>query len=78
MATLTNGDFESGDLSGWEALGDVSIQQASFGIGPTQGNYQALLNSGEDESTMWQSFTANDGDTFSFDWNFLTQLSGLD
>ncbi len=72
MAELANGGFESGTLSNWDVSGDVSIQQASFGSGPTQGTYQALLNSGPSEATMWQTFTASAGDTFSFDWNFLT------
>lgn len=40
---MINGGFEIGDLTGWETLGDVSIQTSSFGSGPTDGSYQAVL-----------------------------------
>ncbi len=40
---IQNGGFETGNLSGWEAVGDVSVQTASFGTRPIQGSYQALL-----------------------------------
>src|SRR5215510_6991338 len=42
-AALTNGGFETGDFTGWQTLGDASIQGTSFGSGPTQGLYQAVL-----------------------------------
>ena len=40
---VRNGGFESGNLSGWETVGDVSVQTASMGTPPKQGGYQALL-----------------------------------
>ncbi len=40
---IQNGGFEAGNLSGWESVGDVSVQTASFGTLPKQGSYQALL-----------------------------------
>ncbi len=40
---IQNGGFEAGNLSGWEAIGDVSVQTASLGTQPKQGSYQALL-----------------------------------
>ncbi|MGQ4647367.1 two-partner secretion domain-containing protein [Lyngbya aestuarii] len=35
--------FESGDFTGWETIGETSIETAEFGTGPTEGNYQAFL-----------------------------------
>lgn len=43
---VTNGSFESGTFEGWAAIGVTSIATASFGSGPTEGNYQALLTNG--------------------------------
>jgi len=42
-AALINGGFETGDLTGWQIVGDASVQTSSFGSGPTQGAYQAVL-----------------------------------
>jgi hypothetical protein len=42
-AYLINGGFETGDLAGWQIAGDASVQTSSFGSGPTQGTYQAVL-----------------------------------
>jgi hypothetical protein len=39
---IINGGFEAGIL-GWETFGDVSIQSATLGTAPTQGNSQAFL-----------------------------------
>jgi len=35
--------FESGDLTGWEGIGDVSVQTAALGVVPTSGHYAAVL-----------------------------------
>ncbi len=40
---IINGGFETGDFSGWQTLGNTSIQTANFGISPTEGDFQALL-----------------------------------
>jgi hypothetical protein len=42
-ATITNGGFETGDFTGWQTIGDASIQTSSFGSGPTAGTYEAVL-----------------------------------
>ena len=41
--TITNGGFETGDFTGWEVLGDASIQDAAFGINPAEGTYNSLI-----------------------------------
>ena len=46
-ASLINGGFETGDFTGWSTLGVTSIQTNAFGSGPTEGQYQALLQSGD-------------------------------
>ncbi|BAZ48591.1 Na-Ca exchanger/integrin-beta4 [Nostoc sp. NIES-4103] len=45
-STLVNGGFETGNFNGWTTLGSASIETATFGSGPTQGNSQALLSTG--------------------------------
>ena len=42
-ATPINGSFETGDLTGWQTFGDVSVQTSLFSSGPTEGVYQAVL-----------------------------------
>jgi|GEM_PF-1494288 len=39
-----NGSFETGDFSGWETIGNVRITDSNFGNGPTDGDFQAVLN----------------------------------
>ena len=47
-ATLVNGGFETGDFTGWAAIGDASVQSSSFGIIPTEGSVQAILSNAHD------------------------------
>jgi hypothetical protein len=105
QAAILNGGFETGNFTGWFTFGDAgtpSIQTAAFGSGPSEGNYQALLETPPDDnyvaliqflgitsaqldalgygeafggSAIKQTFTANAGDTLSFNWNFLTNES---
>lgn len=43
---VVNGSFETGTLTGWNTLGNTSIQTAAYGTAPTQGTYQALITNG--------------------------------
>ena len=42
-ATLINSSFETGDFTGWETLGDASVQTAAVGSAPSDGQYQAWI-----------------------------------
>lgn len=59
-AGLRNGSFETGDFTGWSTSGNTSIQTASFGSQPTQGNFQALV------STTADGLTATPGELEDF------------
>ena len=58
---IVNGRFENGDLTGWETIGDVSIQTASFGVRPSQGTFQVLITNAPDPlQEMIPSFSGTD------------------
>jgi hypothetical protein len=58
---VVNGGFETGDFAGWTTLGSTSIKTASFGTGPTQGTFDALItnDSGPDHAAV-ESFLSLD------------------
>ncbi len=41
---ISNGGFETGSFASWTTIGNTSIETAAFMSGPTEGTYQALLN----------------------------------
>ena len=43
-ADLINGGFETGNLTGWSSIGDVSVVNSSFGVAPPQGTFQVLIS----------------------------------
>jgi hypothetical protein len=43
---IINGGFETGDLTGWSALGNVTVVTSFSGIGPQAGTFQAALSTG--------------------------------
>lgn len=45
-SAVTNGSFETGNLTGWNTQGNTSIKTTHSGINPTQGTYQALITNG--------------------------------
>ena len=81
---ITNGGFESGDLTGWSHSGDVIVTGTylpylwpSWGVfSPTEGNYQAVMSPGlwgYYDSDLWQEFSIDPAlyteVTISFDYN---------
>ncbi len=56
-ADIVNGGFETGDFTGWSTIGNASIQTASYGAGPAEGKYDALLQTaGGVDAASLQSF----------------------
>lgn len=43
QASIINPGFESGDLTGWSSIGDVSVTGTIFGVAPPEGIYQAVI-----------------------------------
>jgi len=50
QAATVNGGFETGDLTGWNAIGNTSIQTSGYGSGPAEGSFNALLSAPADNS----------------------------
>lgn len=80
VETITNGGFESGDLTGWSYSSYVTAAGTEWGISPYEGNYQAVMSYGTTYgSDLWQAFSVDPTlyteATISFDYN-LKQYSG--
>ena len=43
QAAITNGDFETGNLSGWTLVGSGKATGSGIGVTPTQGSYQGYI-----------------------------------
>jgi hypothetical protein len=76
-STLVNGDFETGNTTGWTASdpGNTQVVPAHGSYQPVDGNYFALLSSGNFNTTpvkLSQSFFADPGMTVSGDTFFQT------
>jgi hypothetical protein len=50
-ADIINPSFETGNTSGWNTVGDVSVVTSSFGVTPTDATYQILLTTGSGSVT---------------------------
>jgi hypothetical protein len=62
---LTNGDFETGDLTGWNAVGAVEVSTNTNAV--YQGSYGALVGTRRDESGyLTQQFALGDADQYCF------------
>jgi hypothetical protein len=54
---IFNPGFERGDFTGWTTLGSAAIKTSSFGSGPTEGTYDALVtNDSGPNHTVVESF----------------------
>ncbi|MGI9419573.1 MAG: PEP-CTERM sorting domain-containing protein [Geminicoccaceae bacterium] len=47
QAIVINQGFETGDFTGWDTIGAASVVDGSFGSGPSNGTFQALLSTGD-------------------------------
>lgn len=61
-ATFPVDSFESGDLSNWEIspTGQTNVIDNSFGVNPTDGNFQGLLETGEQNISTTPVFSPFD------------------
>ena len=79
-ALIMNGSFESGDLTGWNASGNVNVQeQDAFGnFSAYDGKYMAVMSTGIGffDSFLEQDFNADTYDAFTL--SFAYNLQALD
>lgn len=62
--SISNGGFETGDFTSWSTAGNTSVQDSTFGSGPVEGTYDALLTTGSDPDFGDPSVSASDLETF--------------
>jgi hypothetical protein len=51
---LSNGGFEDG-FNGWQKIGSAAVQPGSYGIAPTEGNYQAVMKTTTSQGAVGDS-----------------------
>lgn len=57
---ITNGGFETGDLTGWNKTGKVKVKNDWLGISPSDGTYQAVMSPGGwFDSNLLQGFSVD-------------------
>lgn len=47
-AAILNSSFETGDFSQWETTGQATVEDSSFGLEPSNGTYQVVLETLQD------------------------------
>lgn len=67
-STIENGNFETGDLTGWQISGSGDVVTSFGGIVPFEGNYMASISTGSSavggsSSSLEQTFTVPAGAT---------------
>jgi len=74
---LINGDFEYGNLNGWNVVGDGRVITQLAHQSPTQGNYMGIVSTGlgytVDYGSIRQTFKITNETTLSLKWNFLSE-----
>ena len=74
---LINGDFEYGNLNGWDTSGDGRVITQLGSQKPTQGYYMGIVSTGlgytEKYGRISQSFKVTSENTLSIKWNFLSE-----
>lgn len=59
-AAVLNGSFETNDFTNWETIGQTTVEDSSFGTVPADGNYQAVLETLQDDTNV----SSDDLETF--------------
>ena len=78
-STIINGDFETGDLTGWELNGAGGVISSLGPIMPYEGNYMGIITTGygalgEASSVLEQSFLVPQGATkLTLNYNFVSE-----
>jgi len=74
---LINGDFEYGNLNGWNTSGDGRVITQLGTQRPTQNSYMGIVSTGlgytEKYGCISQSFKVTQESTLSINWNFLSE-----
>lgn len=74
--SIVNSSFETGDFTGWSTQGPLSVLSQDAGHNgtyyPTHGRYLVTLEApSEWECWIRQSVSWEEGDSVSFDWNYI-------
>lgn len=74
---LINGDFEYGNLNGWNVTGDGRVITQLSTQMPTQGSFMGIISTGlgytESYGQIYQTFQVTNENTLSIKWNFLSE-----
>ena len=74
---LINGDFEYGNLNGWNVIGDGRVITQLSSQVPTQGSFMGIISTGlgytESYGQIYQTFQVTNENTLSVKWNFLSE-----
>lgn len=74
---LINGDFEYGNLNGWNVIGDGRVITQLATQMPTQGSFMGIISTGlgytDNYGRISQTFQVTNETTLSVKWNFLSE-----
>ncbi len=74
---LINGDFEYGNLNGWNIIGDGRVITQLASQMPTQGSFMGIISTGlgytENYGRISQTFQVTNETKLSLKWNFLSE-----
>jgi hypothetical protein len=60
-AAITNGDFETGNITGWTPIGAAHADTAAIGVAPPQGTYQGYIDNTGNFSALAPAVVASLG-----------------
>ena len=75
---ITNGGFETGDLTGWNHTGEYFVGGTTDGISPHSGNYQGFDSGGDFSGAISQGITTTPGTAYTINFYLAaSQSQGL-